>query len=368
MYSTRPRFLPAVAILVAFGIAPSASADSDHGADDSAPVPGKQSRDEGWSFYVDNDFLSAGLSDDQGYTGGFALSLAGERAADYPWSLGPVLGWVNRASGWSSLSEGRPRGAKRSWEIGTIAFTPDDTNTRSAVRDERPFAGLVFIGNTRHVYLKEQRIGYSSTLNLGVLGSPIPETIQDGLHELADDRMPRGWNNQISDGGEPTFLWQVQRRRTHWSRRSGPQAFDAEFSSVVGASVGYITQFSAGLTARWGEFSTPWWSFNPDFGEYINLGAPGARPGATELYLWTGAHLQQRFYDAFLEGQFRDSAVTFDRPGELDSSLWELNVGVTWGLPSGYHATLALRARDNELRDGNGQRPAWGSLIVGRSF
>ena len=37
----------------------------------------------GWAFYLDNDALTTGDSDED-YTGGFAVTLSGRRATEYP--------------------------------------------------------------------------------------------------------------------------------------------------------------------------------------------------------------------------------------------------------------------------------------------
>lgn len=325
----------------------------------------KEALATGWSFYIDNDFFSAGLSSDEGYTGGFALSLAGRRAVEYPWSLDPALSWVDRTTGWSSFYAGVPHVVRHSWQIGAVAFTPDEIEVSAPIPSDRPYAGMVFIGNTRQVRLQHRQISYSSSIRLGVLGTDIPKSIQNGLHEMADDEQARGWEHQISDGGELTFLWEVQRRQTHWSRRS-PERFDYELNSVLSASAGYSTQARVGITGRWGQFTSRW-TFDPAHAEYINSGVPTGARGSSELYVWAGVHLRQQFYNAFLEGQFRESEVTFERSEQLDSTLWELNLGATWGAPNGYYITMALRVMDNELPDGK-DKEAWGSLILGRQF
>lgn len=319
----------------------------------------------GWSFYIDNDYFSAGLSSDQGYTGGFALNLSGQRAVEYPWSLDSVLSWVNRATGWSSLYTGVPHAVQHSWQIGTVAFTPDEIDISKPIPGDRPYAGMAFIGNTRQVRRERRQISYFSSIRLGVLGTSIPKAIQNGLHDMADDEKARGWKNQISDGGELTFLWKVQRKQTHWSRHS-PERFDYELKSVVSASAGYSTQVGAGIIGRWGRF-TSWWTSDPTHAEYINFGVPTGSRGPSEFYVWAGVHLRQRFYNAFLEGQFRESEVTFDRSAQLDSTLWELNLGATWSASNGYYITMALRAIEDELPDSGG-REAWGSLIFGRKL
>lgn len=321
----------------------------------------------GWTFYLDNDLLSMTLSGDQGYTGGFGLSLSGRRAVEYPWSLDPALGWIDETTGWTSLFADQPHSVHHAWQIGTMAFTPDDTDARAPIRDDRPYASLVYIGNTRQIHLRNRPVGYFSNFTFGLLGTDIPKGIQNGLHDMVGDDPARGWGNQISDGGEPTFLWRVQRRQTHWSGGS-PTGPRFELNSVLGGSVGYNTQVGAGLAGRWGDFSRAGWGFTPDYASNITTGAFASTPGARELYLWGGVHVHHQLYNAIFEGQFRDSTVTFDRERDLRSTIWEVNIGGTWAMANGYHFTLALRARQKELQVGKAQTPVWGSLIVGRSF
>lgn len=366
----RGTFVVGVLVGLALGSALPPGALADERTDPGATVAeddGYEPWATGWSFSIDNDFLSFGFSSDQGYTGGFALALSGRHAVEYPWSLDPVVGWFDHATGWDGLYRDAAHDTAHAWEIGTAAFTPDDTDTPEPLLDDYPYAGLVFVSNTRDARLRERRVRYLSSFTLGLLGTGVPETIQDAFHELADDDEARGWDNQISDGGEPTAMWKIQRQQTHWLDQSSG-GIDYDIKSVVGGSIGYITQASAGVHWRLGSFDTPWWSFNPDYTEYISVDRPASRPGGSELFLWGGLQFRRHFYNAFLEGQFRDSAVTFDRGEDLDSTLREAGLGVTWRTRNGYHVTFALRARDRELRVGGDERPSWGSLIIGRDY
>lgn len=225
-----------LALPIAVGSVTKAGADDSLPAHSAAGMSQREPYATGWTFYVDNDFLSMKLSGDQGYTGGFGLSLSGHRAVEYPWSLDPALGWIEQATGWSSLFADQPHSVRHSWQVGSMAFTPDDTDARAPIRDDRPYAGLVFISNTRQAHLRTRRVSYLSNFTVGLLGTDIPKGIQNGLHDMADDDPARGWSNQISDGGEPTFLWRVQRRQTHWSGGS-PDGLGFELNSVLGGSV-----------------------------------------------------------------------------------------------------------------------------------
>ena len=366
----RPAVLPAAAILLA-GLLAAAAAAAGSGSEAPPDAPlGPEPYDTGWSLYVDNDALTL-INRDQQYTGGFALTLSGRRAVEYPWSLDPVLGWLDRATGFASLSRRGPRSVRHSFEVGVTVFTPADVEASAPIRDDHPYAGLVFVSNTRQSVLLDERISYQSTFALGVLGTDIPRGIQNVFHEALDSQKPQGWDNQVSDGGEPTFNYVVSRQQPHWID-DDHRGLDFDIRSIIGASIGYTTQVGAGINWRLGRIRTPWWGFNPDYSEYINLGTPVASKSASrgdsrELFLWGGLQVRQRFYNALLEGQFRDSEVTFDR-GELESTLLEGSIGITWGSAGGTRITAALRGRTPELEDADGLDPFWGSVIISRAF
>lgn len=56
----------------------------------------------GWAFYLDNDALTTGESDED-YTGGFAVTLSGRRATEYPISLDGWLNGLDRFSRFENL-------------------------------------------------------------------------------------------------------------------------------------------------------------------------------------------------------------------------------------------------------------------------
>ncbi len=86
-----------------------------------------------------------------------------------------------------------------------------------------------------------------------------------------------------------------------------------------------------------------------------------------EFFLWGGLNVVYRVYNALLEGQFRDSEVTYER-SELNNLLGELSVGVTRELENGLRISFTVRARAPELDGADGEAPLWGGLIVSRSY
>ena len=56
----------------------------------------------GWAFYLDNDALTTGESDED-YTGGFAVTLSGRRETEYHISLDGWLNGLDRFSRFENL-------------------------------------------------------------------------------------------------------------------------------------------------------------------------------------------------------------------------------------------------------------------------
>ncbi|MDH3714142.1 MAG: lipid A deacylase LpxR family protein [Gammaproteobacteria bacterium] len=174
-------------------------------------------------------------------------------------------------------------------EFGMTAFTPEDVDTAEPILDDHPYGSLVFIANTRQRVLRDEGISYQSAFTLGVLGTDIPKNVQSFVHEALGQDVPQGWDNQISAGGEPTFRYTLNRQDT-LALELFPGHPGHDIKTTFSGSVGYITEVAAGITGRWGIISTPWWSFTPDYAQYINLGAPvvaaSRETGRNEFYLW----------------------------------------------------------------------------------
>jgi hypothetical protein len=325
--------------------------------------------DSGWEIYLDNDAFSL-LPLDQDYTGGLAVTLYGKRVTQYPFSLESIRDKIDQWSG----SDWRYRSKKtfelHSFGFGYAAFTPKNTSASTPVYDDRPYASLVYIANTQQTVAYEENQVFQSTLMLGVLGLGVAEFIQNTVHSALGQGTANGWHNQISNGGEPTFRYTLARQVTH-KKRYVKNGIDYELKSTADVSVGYITDVSLGLGTRFGDIRSPWWSFNPHQFDYSNMGIPTCRTGCSirveELFFWGGMDLRYRFYNALLQGQFRESTVTYSA-SEMNPWIAEAWGGVTKRFQNGYKFSFVLRASTPELRVGEPRNPVWAGIIVGRSF
>lgn len=336
---------------------------SAHAAD--SPEP----QHSGWSLYLDNDTLVPSPRD-QDYTGGFSLTQAG-RAAASGVSLDPVLGHINDALGIEGESAEAGRLQLHARQLGVAIFTPGDMEVDDITRGDRPYSGLVYMASTRLLLDPHQPdTVHQSTLTLGLLGLEVVGELQQELHQSIGAARPVGWEHQISNGGEPTFRYShaVQ----HLLASGSVSALRYEVKPSAEAGIGFITDANASLSMRFGRISTPWWSFAPDRSEYFSQPSPGlARhhmDGPRELYVWAGAKAKVRPWNAFLQGQFRDSDLTYGA-SEVRPVLFEGWLGVTGQISRKYWLSWVLRYQTSELREGAGDRNLlWGSVFINRYY
>lgn len=323
-------------------------------AGNGAPLPGAggEPGDGGWTLELANDGLGF-VSGDQNFSAGLAVTLHGTRARDTWISLDPVLGWIN-----AGLPLPRSGLRRHALEFGLAMFTPGALGESEPIRDDHPYACLPFLANTRRDVEAGAALAYQSTLLLGVLGTDLCEHLQREAHELINDTLPRGWDNQISEGGEPTARYSLARRSLLYLGTA--DAGRGELVWNLEGAAGFTTHLGLGLDWRWGQFASAWWSRAPSQNEYLGLGA-GVVTGR-ERYLFGGFSLRARAYNALLQGQFRDSRVTFDRD-QLRVVVAEGWLGATTSLGRHRQLSFVFRVRSPELRPAKQNIPVSGSLI-----
>lgn len=326
--------------------------------------------DSGWSLYLDNDIFSL-AGQDRDYTGGLAINLAGARAAQWPLSLDPALGWLDRQRErrWGADAT-PPLTTLHSLQFGLAAFAPDELESRQPVLGDRPYASLIYLSNSRVSLQPGSNTAIQTTLTLGLLGSPLAGDFQEAFHSAIGSTEPQGWDRQISAGGELTARYSYARQQLWRGGNQGRTRHELKRSWEV--SVGYITEANASLSWRWGRINTPWWSFTPDRAEYFAQPTPGLAPdcvqGPREFYVWAGIKGRARTYNALLQGQFRDSVLSYDWD-EVRPVLGEAWLGVTGQVGEHYRLSWVLRYQSAELRDEIGDRELlWGSVFISRYF
>lgn len=314
-----------------------------------------------WAFAFDNDVLVPGHRD-QDYTYGlnFTQTGAGARAASLALneSLVVIDDWIGFEHSSLSTRETFSR------EIGAFGFTPEDISVSEANPDDRPYASLVYLSSSREQVDLVDNLAWKSTITVGVLGLGLVGELQNTAHQGANGKTAQGWNNQISDGGELTGRYMIARQKYFASFSK-----NIEVKSTAQASVGYLTEASWSLSMRSGKIHSPWSSFNPELASYGEKSSYSSNAkSVSERYFWAGVTVKARAYNTFLQGQFRDSAISYEHH-RLNPLLVEAWAGYTLAFKQGYRLSYVLRGHSSEIEEGAGDRNLlWGGIIVARSI
>lgn len=312
--------------------------------------------DRALSVSIDNDLLVPG-SRDQDYTAGLALAYSSRTLNNSAFYFDGLM------EGLESLI-GVPEGQAVSYsvEVGLYGFTPEQARDSLPAADDRPYASLVYYSNSNDRFDPETLTAWRSVMTVGVLGLDTFGNLQRDVHKLTGSREARGWDQQISDGGEPTLRYQLIRQKALPSPHG---RWQAKVSQQV--SVGTITEAAVSVSARAGVLASTWWRFNPEassYGEQLPLYHSADR----ERFVFFGAALKARAYNAFLQGQFRDSAHSFSG-GDLKHALLEVWAGYSHGLGNGYRVQYLLRAHSSEVDQGVADRNViWGGLTLNKTW
>lgn len=301
---------------------------------------------------LDND-LFAGGHRDRDYTGGLAISISGANARDGLLSLDPLLARIDSLVG---AEGGQVHHAR---QFGLMAFTPNDITTTTPIYDDRPYASLVFMSNGRLYVDADGRHAWFSSLTVGMLGLSLTEDLQSAIHDVVGSEEPRGYDHQISAGGEPTARYSLARQSLWIANPSGT----IDVKTTLQGSVGYLTEASASISMRIGRFDSPWWSFAPELTDYIAAPVPAvANRGRAERFFFAGVRVKARAYNVLLQGQFRDSEVRYSA-SELEPIVAEAWVGFVTQLLNQTQLSYSLNYQTSEIRDGLADRDAWWGAV-----
>lgn len=194
--------------------------------------------------------------------------------------------------------------------LGQMMFTPEDTQSRALVVDDRPYAGWLY--GTLSFVSKTDDVADTLDLQLGVIGpASLAEQAARLVHDIRDLPKHRGWDNQIEN--EPGVLVYYERK---WRVFRTTLVTDVEFDFIThaGGAVGNVAAYLAtGGEARIG------WRLPHDFGtSLIRPGGDANAPTvvsqgsgiahALGVYAFAGVGGRAVGRDIFLDGNtFKDS-------------------------------------------------------------
>jgi hypothetical protein len=346
-----------------------------------APTPPPRIVKSGPSFsiYFDQDSVLpwvAPWGGDQNYTMGLGFQFTGDWVRTS--FLAKPIDWVDGLTGVGRRHNRRMLDATRSpaQTYGVMfangAFTPRRLDRTDPIFDDRPYASILGLTFSRVTVDGVSRRAMRSELTVGVLGLHVSDWVQTKIHTSRRKKNqekdpsavtpydPAGWDNQISEGGEPTAKYTVtvtgELERSRWH----------DFSLQGEGSFGYYTNVAAGPIFRLGKRRTGPWGLanNPlnAMNQALYEDEAGAR-GRWDAYVWATGRARLVVYNALMQGAFRDSAVTFDQT-ELVPLVREFEAGGTLGW-RGWQATIAVAHRSAEFDvDSTPRSHTWGGLYL----
>lgn len=195
------------------------------------------------------------------------------------------------------------------------AYTPDLIQADTVVKNDRPYSSLWYFSFGKKSVSQDQKIMVQSDFRLGIFGMYMAREIQTWFHEKERETKrrnepyePKGWHNQISNGGELTGAYRLT---VSFDPTKNSNASLFQITPRIEMSLGYQTYLGTSAGVRLGILNSPWWSFSSNPMEYGNTYLKNDKKWF-EVYGFLNANIRYVFYDALLQGQFKQSNYTLD--------------------------------------------------------
>lgn len=287
-WQARPRFALALASSVLLSLPTFAQAAGEGAAGDGECTAAQTPRLRGGTARLENDLFTG---TDQNYTNGVAMTLVSHdvpgkiriECLPVPVRLHAQLIRIVNPGYWDDA--GNPAST---WNVamrfGQSMYTPEDYSRTDLIVDDRPYAGLLYLGLTwnrrRHESGSNLESLDSRAVTLGVIGPwSLAEQSQNFVHDAFGEERFLGWEHQLNN--EPAFQMALDRKLRGF-RGSGAviPGFSADSVGSLGLRLGNIeTAATLGLEGRIG------WNLPNDFGSYpIMPGAENRPPSAASLH------------------------------------------------------------------------------------
>lgn len=244
------------------------------------------------SLLLDNDTFT---HTDRSYTGGLSLGWA--------W---PASSQDSRTHWLGPLVPGDAPSFRASFslEVGQKLYTPADLREPALIRDDRPYAAVLFASAAAIVATRRRQ--RSVDITLGLVGpAALGEATQSLIHRVTGSPLARGWRHQL--GNEPLVNVGVE-ERWRFRRRAGPGGLAVDLVPRYGMALGNLQAWvGVGAEVRFG------WGLPADFGR-ASLRPGGFRgptldgPSSPGVYLFASTDGKLVARNLLIDGNtFRES-------------------------------------------------------------
>lgn len=310
------------------------------------------------TFYFENDLFNG---TDSNYTNGVKYSvISPDLSPSAPEGALPrkVLEYVHRIP---FIKKSPPEYThKVEFSFGQNMYTPTDTTRTDLIKDDRPYAGWLYISTSYHrKYGAEGSVNFMDTVEvqLGVIGpASLAEDTQRIVHKLREIAVPRGWDHQLKN--EPGIAAVFERK---WLFHPvGSNRFSCDAITHMGGALGNVyTYLNTGMEIRAG------WNIPQDFGVSLIRPAGSTRLSIGKdfaLFGFGAVNGRLVIRDIFLDGNTFAKSHSIDKEpfvADLAAGIAAQfrNLMITW--------TEVLRTR--EFRD-EGSDHSFGAIALSFSY
>lgn len=313
------------------------------------------------------------LNEDRNYTMGIGLYYSGSSLNN--WLLYEPHKWL-----FGKLKPKRQKdvGEFFSFMLGNGSFTPDSLPAYYPILNDRPYASLTYFQTNASFLDADKYKMYTISLSFAMLGTGVSREVQTYIHKKQNDndtkapRTPRGWSNQISNGGAPSILIAYQQdylmtKKPLQERENGNitkiNRLGGEWKAGWKINLGWYNMASGELAYRFGWINPRNWTYATNPLGQSNMFAKAVVQEKTkgEAYLFANVRTNLVAYNVLLSGQGGKDPVNLPnswvRHGVLDGA-WGFCLSPAFG----HKVIIDLKGKFNFRSpefEAPGRKPRW---------
>jgi hypothetical protein len=243
------------------------------------------------------------VNTDRSFTNGGKLTMMSKNIENY--RKNPLLRWFSSTNGEGSLHT-------FSVSIGQNAYTPSNTDVSSILKEDRPYAGYLYLGFGIHSSNEKRQDTFE--IDIGVVGKQsFAEQTQKAIHWLINNGNPRGWGHQLDNEFTVQGIFE---RKIKAVRLASENGVGIELIPHFGGGFGNVYIYAnAGYQIRFG------WNLPRDYG--VEMHRPGGdstvgiiqRENSPSIHIFAALDGHAVHKNIFLDGNtFDDSHYVHKNP------------------------------------------------------
>ncbi|MBY0476690.1 MAG: lipid A deacylase LpxR family protein [Chitinophagaceae bacterium] len=323
----------------------------------------------GFGLIFDQDFFTP-QNQDRNYTMGVSISVNGPL---YDKNF-LVVPWLRKgADRLFGIKKWHNDGEKflTGMQLVDGAFTPLNIESTVPVTNDRPYGNILGLASSRTTINEEGDLGENSSITsrlvVGIIGTRVGEAVQTYIHKTFFEgkrAVPLGWPTQISDGGEPTLLYQLQYMKPIFEQRDSKNETIKRIQAtwLLETNLGYFTNMASGFSFRIGRFTTPFWKFSNSGMSAISQ-APAKKDIKTQFMFFVQFRGRAVVYNALLTGQFKKNEYELQSK-QVNRFLLEAESGMLLSIKRLTIIYQPYILRTSETALPLARNHSWGSLAV----